>query len=75
MAGRLLTSGWCSSADFPTRSPFYGIGTQPWFVAELTPDLGSLLYSSFTPESNVGVDSQGNAILGGTIYVFSNMRT
>jgi uncharacterized protein (TIGR03437 family) len=67
-AGHIWVSGTTSSGDFPTVASYFGIGTQAGFVAELSGDLKSLLFSSFAPQSTVTVGSQGDAIVAGTYY-------
>ena len=66
--GNVWVAGTTSSGDFPTVTPYYGIGTQPGFVAELADDLKSLLFSSFAPQSTISVDSQDDAVVVGTFY-------
>jgi uncharacterized repeat protein (TIGR01451 family) len=73
-SGNAYITGSTSSTNLPTQNPFQaanGGGTTDAFVAELSPSLSSLTYSSYiggtgTDAGNaIAVDAAGNAYSGG----------
>jgi len=72
--GSAYVTGWTESADFPTRGPYLGDqGKGDGFVTKLTPDGGSLAYSTYLGGTEgdqayaIAVDGAGDAyVTGGT---------
>ncbi len=72
--GSVVIGGNTRSANFPLKNPFQSEFKAIWdnaFVAKLSPDLRSLIYSSYMGGSNleglsaVALDDLGNAYFGG----------
>ncbi|HEY2932083.1 MAG TPA: SBBP repeat-containing protein [Acidobacteriota bacterium] len=73
--GNAYITGGTVSPDFPTRNPVQGYrGFEDAFVAKLSPDGSSLVYSTFLGGTNrdqgeaIAVDSDGNAFVTGGTY-------
>ncbi len=75
-AGNVYVTGWTGSTDFPTAvgalDESYNSGSYDIYVAKLSPDGSTLLYSTYIGGSGsdtangIAIDSDGNAYITGT---------
>jgi len=68
-AGYIYLTGFANAADFPVKNPFQSSGGG--FVAKLTPNADSIVYSSFLGDQNtqgwgIAVDASGAVFVSGT---------
>lgn len=72
-AGRVIVMSCTQSADYPVTpnaaQPLYGAGTHDGVVTKLTPDLGSLVWSTFLGGSNADAAFGGELFANGDLLV------
>lgn len=80
-SGNLIAGGFTAPRGFPTRTPLANpIGPQSGFIAQLTPDLSTLLFSTYLGDTDpfttqsVAVSADGDILIAGntTNHVWVN---